>query len=76
MQDTELQIQIIEEIKHIPDDKLAEIYDLIHYFRLGLNQEIQKTTAKSQNNFFKTYINKPIRLSQFVPLNRDDIYER
>ena len=36
-----LQEQIIDEIKHIPADKLAEIYDLIHYFRLGLLQEKQ-----------------------------------
>ena len=34
-----LQEQIINEIKQIPNDKLIEIYDLIHYFRLGLNQE-------------------------------------
>jgi hypothetical protein len=34
-----LQEQIIEEIKQIPNDKLIEIYDLIHYFRLGLAQE-------------------------------------
>ncbi len=31
-----LQEQIIEEIKQIPNDKLDEIYDLIHYFRLGV----------------------------------------
>ena len=36
-----LQEQIIEEIKQIPNDKLVEIYDLIHYFRLGLTQEKQ-----------------------------------
>ena len=34
-----LQQQIMQEIQDIPDDKLAEIYDLIHYFRLGLNKE-------------------------------------
>jgi len=34
-----LQEQIMKEIQDIPDDKLAEIYDLIHYFRLGLNKE-------------------------------------
>ena len=34
-----LQEQLIEEIKQIPNEKLAEIYDLIHYFRLGLAQE-------------------------------------
>jgi hypothetical protein len=37
-----LQEQLIEEIKQIPSEKLAEIYDLIHYFRLGLAQA--KTT--------------------------------
>mgnify|MGYP003396068742 CR=1 FL=1 len=30
-----LQEKIIAEIKQIPDEKLAEIYDLVHYFRLG-----------------------------------------
>ncbi|MGZ8219201.1 hypothetical protein [Methylomagnum sp.] len=34
-----LQQQIIGELQHIPEDKLAEIYDLIHYFRLGLAGE-------------------------------------
>jgi hypothetical protein len=33
--------QVIEEIKQIPSEKLAEIYDLIHFFRLGLLQEQQ-----------------------------------
>ena len=34
-----IQQQIMQELQDIPDDKLAEIYDLIHYFRLGLNKE-------------------------------------
>ncbi len=34
-----LKQQIMQELQHIPENKLAEIYDLIHYFRLGLNQE-------------------------------------
>ncbi len=28
--------KIVQELQDIPEDKLAEIYDLIHYFRLGL----------------------------------------
>jgi len=45
-----LQEQIIEEIKRIPNDKLEEIYDLIHYFRLGVAQEklSQKITVKQR----------------------------
>lgn len=35
-----LQQQIMHEIQNIPEDKLAEIYDLIHYFRLGLTKEV------------------------------------
>lgn len=30
--------KIIQELEQIPEEKLAEIYDLIHYFRVGLNQ--------------------------------------
>ena len=31
--------KIIDELNKIPEDKLDQIYELIHYFRLGLNQE-------------------------------------
>ena len=31
--------KIIEELQEIPEDKLTQIYELIHYFRLGLNLE-------------------------------------
>jgi hypothetical protein len=31
--------KIYQELQDIPEDKLAEIYDLIHYFRLGLGQD-------------------------------------
>lgn len=34
-----LQQQIMRERQDIPVDKLAEIYDIIHYFRLGLIKE-------------------------------------
>lgn len=46
MQTLELQSQLIEEIKQIPSDKLAEIYDLIHCFRVGLSQEKFKTNQE------------------------------
>jgi hypothetical protein len=31
--------KIFQELQGIPEDKLAELYDLIHSFRLGLGQE-------------------------------------
>ena len=43
-----LQEQLIEEIKQIPNEKLAEIYVLIHYFRLGLTQEKQAENIRQR----------------------------
>ena len=43
-----LQEKIIAEIKQIPDEKLAEIYDLVHYFRLGLLQERHTLPVKQR----------------------------
>ena len=32
------QQRIIGELRHIPEPELAELYNVIHYFRLGLEQ--------------------------------------
>jgi hypothetical protein len=32
--------KIVEELQDIPEDKLAEIYDIIHQFRLGLEVDL------------------------------------
>jgi hypothetical protein len=32
--------KIIQELRDIPEDKLAEIYDIIYYFRIGLEREL------------------------------------
>jgi hypothetical protein len=37
--------KIVQELQDLPEDKLKEIYDLIHYFRLGL--EIEKTSDRT-----------------------------
>ena len=50
--------KIIQELQNIPEEKLAEIYDLIHYFRLGLSQEVNQPrtpgllTGKLSDSFF------------------------
>ncbi|MEB3281949.1 MAG: hypothetical protein VKK42_23810 [Lyngbya sp.] len=50
--------KIIQELQNIPEDKLAEIYDLIHYFRLGLSQEVNQPrtpgllSGKLSDSFF------------------------
>ncbi|WP_292708003.1 MULTISPECIES: hypothetical protein [unclassified Nostoc] len=32
--------KIVQELQDIPEDKLAELYDVIHYFRLGLVKNV------------------------------------
>ena len=32
--------KIVQELRDIPEDRLAEIYNLIHYFRIGLEVEL------------------------------------
>ena len=50
--------KIVQELQNIPEDKLAEIYDLIHYFRLGLSQEVNQPrtpgllSGKLSDSFF------------------------
>lgn len=39
--------RIMQELQALPEDKLTEIYDLIHYFRLGLNQEVDQPLTTS-----------------------------
>ncbi len=31
--------KIVEELQDIPEEKLAQLYNIIHYFRPSLNQE-------------------------------------
>jgi hypothetical protein len=50
-----LKDRLIEEIKQIPTEKLAEVYDLLHYFRLGLAGAQQAPARPTQ---------RPIGLAQ------------
>lgn len=36
MEITEIQDKVMEEIKLVPKERLPELYDFIHFFRLGL----------------------------------------
>lgn len=51
--------KIVQELQDILEDKLAEIYDIIHYFRLGLDREAAQPrtpgilTGKLSDAFFE-----------------------
>jgi len=56
-----LQQQIMMELADIPEDKLVVLYDLIHYFRLGLVSEsniqaVEPTLAGCLKNYSNGYI--------------------
>jgi hypothetical protein len=34
--------KIIQELQDIPEEKLAELFFVIHYFRLGLSKDVSK----------------------------------
>ncbi len=57
--------KLIDEITKIPDDKLAEIYDFLYYFRLGLvtkssNPQRTLQLAGSWNDMSDEDFNKQI----------------
>ncbi len=49
MKTNELQTKVTEEIMLIPNDRLSELYDFIHFFRLGL--ETAKSGPKNTMRF-------------------------
>lgn len=63
-----IQDDIINELKYIPEAKLIELYDLIHYFRLGLSSETAQQS--SQTNDFT--IDKSICLNTLEKIKQGD----
>jgi len=71
-----LQEQLIEEIKQIPNEKLAEIYDLIHYFRLGLTQEKQTPKIRQRPiGLAKGQLEIPVSFFDPLPDDMLDAFE-
>ena len=50
--------KIVQELQDIPEDKLGELYNVIHYFRLGLNQERTqpRTPGYSRENWARRFL--------------------
>ncbi len=73
-----IQDQIINDIKRIPADKLSEVYDLIHYFRIGLMHERQQGNQDNQYPLRNTVVQyqepfEPAALSDWMC--RDDFLD-
>ena len=48
MNPTTLRLKVIEEIQRLPEEKLSELYDVIHFFRIGIEQ-----TKRSPNTIMR-----------------------
>jgi hypothetical protein len=66
-----LQEKIIEEIKQIPNNKLAEVYDFLHYFRIGLAQAEHTREAPSKRPIGLAKGQFQVPASFFEPLPDD-----
>ena len=48
MSASELQLKVINEIQRVPEEKLPELYDVIYFFRIGL-----EAARKTSNNIMQ-----------------------
>lgn len=70
-----LQEQIFDEIKQIPSDKLVEVYDLIHYFRLGLKHEADALPKQRPIGLAKEVLQIPVSFFDPLPDEVLDAFE-
>jgi hypothetical protein len=59
---------IINELQYIPEAKLVVLYDLIHYYRLGLTREAEQPST--HQNGLK--IDEQACLDAFAKIKRSD----
>ena len=60
---------IINELQYITESKLIELYDLIHYFRLGINSETARQSSQDED----FGIDKAMCLSTLKKIKQGDL---
>jgi len=65
--------QLVTEALQLSGKKTKK--EVINYALKKLVQSLKKQPQK-HSQFIKNYINMPIKLEDFTPINRDDIHER
>ena len=66
---------IMQELQALPEEKLAEIYDLIHYFRLGLNQETNRAPSSSTELRTPGLLSGKLSDAFFNPLTEEELQQ-
>jgi hypothetical protein len=65
--------QIMQELQALPEDKLAEIYHLIHYYRLGLTQTSDAPAASEAKPRTPGLLNFKLGEAFFEPMTEDEL---
>ncbi len=63
-----LRDKLIKEIEALPQDRIDEFYDIIHYFRLGLGikEKVEKGTRKKAREFFGIWRDMPPEVNRIL----------
>ncbi len=63
-----LKTKMLEEIDLVPEDKLPQLYDVIHYFRVGLESSRTRVSPQQQ---LSTFFQQSPLVGLDVDLRRD-----
>lgn len=50
MESSNIRTEVIKEINLIPEEKLTQLYNLIHYFRLGVENKIETVISRTEDD--------------------------
>ena len=50
MESSDIRTKIIKEINLIPEEKLTQLYNFIHYFRLGVENKIETVISRTEDD--------------------------
>ena len=68
--------QIMQELQALPEDKLTEIYNLIHYYRLGLTQASDEPPTEGGNEpRTPGLLNFKLGDAFFEPMSEEELQE-
>lgn len=78
-----LRERMIEEIHHIPDEKLTELYDVIHLFRIGLETINRRQQEKDVQHIldaiqgiYGLWSDKEFDIDEYIrDLRKDRLYD-
>ncbi|MEO1186610.1 MAG: hypothetical protein AAFX46_18840 [Cyanobacteria bacterium J06636_27] len=50
MESSDIRTKIIKEVNLVPEEKLTQLYNFIHYFRLGVEDKIETVLSRTEDD--------------------------